>query len=109
MGFFSGFIGGATLTTAIFYLSLDLHHRNRLHQAALLRQQALLLNNVVDPLPPQPPPTARTVQAGLSERIKDRWNTELSAAVRRLQTFDWNGAREGVEEGASKLWSSVGK
>lgn len=97
-------IGGFTLTSTIIYLSLNLHQRNRLYQASLLRQQALVLNRVVEPLPPAPPSTAREVRAGLGERVKDRWNQELEENVRKLQALDWNQLRGSAEERVSAVW-----
>jgi len=88
----------------MIYLSMNMHQRNRLYQASLLRQQTLVLDNIVDPRPPAPPPTAREVRAGLTERFKDRWNTELEAGVRRLYAVNWNDIRDSAEEGVSSVW-----
>ncbi|KAB8606250.1 hypothetical protein FH972_025880 [Carpinus fangiana] len=57
-------LGGITLTTGTLYLTLHLHRQNRLYQATLLRQQSMLLNNIVDPPLPGPPPVDREVRAG---------------------------------------------
>ncbi len=65
-------LGGFTLTTTILYLSLNLHARNRLHQSALLHQQAQLLTSIVEPAPLAPQPIDRRVQQGLLETAKDR-------------------------------------
>jgi len=97
-------LGGFTLTTTLIYLSLSLHTRNRVHQATLLHQQSLILNNVVEPLPPLPPPTNREVKAGVLETLKDRWNAELEKNVRQLQYADWNGIRAQMEEGVSRVY-----
>ncbi|KAL2349582.1 hypothetical protein BJ546DRAFT_821338, partial [Cryomyces antarcticus] len=101
MGFTTGFIGGITLTSSVLYLSLAIHHRNRLHQALLLRQQSLVLSNIVEPAPPAPLPTSREVRGGLLETAKDRWNGELAGLVRRMQYMDWNAVRDGMEESVS--------
>lgn len=97
-------LGGFTLTTTIIYLSLSLHTRNREHQAALLHQQSLILNNIVEPQPLQPPPASREVRAGVWETAKDRWNAELESNVKKLYRVDWNGVWDRTEEGVSSLW-----
>ncbi|KAF2721460.1 hypothetical protein K431DRAFT_247052 [Polychaeton citri CBS 116435] len=104
MGFTTGLLGGFTLTTAVIYLSIEMHTRNRQRQAALLNQQARLLKNVTDPQPPGPPPPAREIPAGLIETAKDRWNARLEEDVRKLQNTDWDGLRESVEESISAVW-----
>ena len=100
-------LGGFTLTTTIVYLSLNLHARNRLHQSALLHQQAVLLNGIVEPEPAQPLPINREVRTGLLETAKDRWNAELEKNVRTLQDADWTSARLRLEEKVSSLWSNA--
>ncbi|KAF7194716.1 hypothetical protein HII31_03978 [Pseudocercospora fuligena] len=103
MGFTTGLLGGFTLTATVLYLSINLHTRNRVHQAALLHQQSLLLDNIVAPQQPLPPPTNRQVQAGLLETAKDKWNAELERNVKTLQQYDWTAAFERVEESAGNL------
>ncbi|ORY08917.1 hypothetical protein BCR34DRAFT_626007 [Clohesyomyces aquaticus] len=98
MGVTTGFLGGFTLTSAILYLSISLHTRNRVTQAALLRQQSNVLTNIVDPQPPAPEPVAREVPVGLAEMAKDRWNRELEGAVRRIYNTDWRRVREETED-----------
>jgi len=100
-------LGGFTLTTSIIYLSLNIHARNRLHQSALLHQQAVLLNGIVEPEPTQPEPINREVRIGLLETAKDRWNAELEKNVRTLQTADWSAARLRLEEKVSSMWRSA--
>lgn len=101
-------LGGFTLTTTILYLSLNLHARNRLHQSALLHQQAVLLNGIVEPETTQKPqPIDREVRIGLLETAKDRWNAELEKNVRTLQTADWTAARVRLEEKVSGLWRTA--
>jgi len=97
-------LGGLTLTTTITYLTLSTHRMNRHHQALLLRQQSHTLLNIVEPLPPSPPPVARLARAGLLETIKDRWNGELENLVRRVQTTDWAKVRERSEERIGMVW-----
>ncbi|KXT17082.1 hypothetical protein AC579_4361 [Pseudocercospora musae] len=103
MGFTTGLLGGFTLTATVLYLSINLHTRNRVHQAALLHQQSLLLENIVAPQPPLPPPPNRRVQAGLLETAKDKWNAELERNLKTLQQYDWTAAFERVEESAGNL------
>jgi len=100
-------IGGATLTTFVVYLSLNLHERNRIHQANLLRQQTLVLNRIVYPQPPTAPPTNREERASLSERLKDRWNDELETNVRKLYNVDWASLRENLEDRVGGLWGGA--
>ncbi|GAB7342117.1 hypothetical protein MBLNU457_g0388t2 [Dothideomycetes sp. NU457] len=107
MGFTTGFIGGATLTTFVVYLSLNLHERNRIYQANLLRQQTLVLNRIVYPQPPIAPPTSREERASLSERLKDRWNEELETNLRKLYNVNWAGLRENVEDRVAGLWGGA--
>ncbi|CZT20954.1 uncharacterized protein RCC_06815 [Ramularia collo-cygni] len=104
MGFTTGLLGGFTLTATLLYLSASLHTRNRSYQSVLLRQQSHLLNNIVEPQPALPPPTARVIDAGLWETAKDRWNAELEGNVRKVQEMDWRGVGERVEEGVSRIW-----
>ncbi|KAI9817657.1 MAG: hypothetical protein M1826_001503 [Phylliscum demangeonii] len=109
MGFLSGLLGGATLTSALLYLHLSSHQRQRAQQSALLRQQATLLRSLVDEpsehqhQPPQqserlrasstpgPLPLSLVVRRhGLVAMAKDRWNRELAAVVRAAQDWDWD-------------------
>ncbi|KAH9839640.1 Component of the MICOS complex [Teratosphaeria destructans] len=100
-------LGGITLTTTLLYLTLELHTRTRATQAALLRQQSLLVTNIVEPRPPPPPPTSREVDAGLLATAKDRWNAQLAYEVRRLQATDWSAVWGRVEEGVSGVWAAA--
>jgi altered-inheritance-of-mitochondria protein 5 len=97
-------LGGLTLTTTILYLTTTLHTRNRAHQAALLRQQQLVLDNIHSSVPSEPKPATREVQMGLVETAKDKWNKELEENVRRLQRQDWAGIRDRMEEGVASVW-----
>ncbi|KAG9591071.1 hypothetical protein KCU97_g7182, partial [Aureobasidium melanogenum] len=105
MGFTTGFIGGIALTSSLFYISLNLHERNRLYQSSLLRQQSNLLRNITDPQPKEPSQTARHLVPGLADRLKYRWNTELEAAVRKIQHFDWDQWRREAEDKVSSVFS----
>ncbi|PVI07775.1 hypothetical protein DM02DRAFT_231947 [Periconia macrospinosa] len=98
MGFTTGFLGGFTLTSAVLYLTISLHTKNRLTQAALLRQQRGLLTNVVQPQPAEPEPVAREVPVGLTEMAKDRWNREVEGALRKVYETDWRRVRENAED-----------
>ncbi|KAI4739808.1 hypothetical protein E4T50_09737 [Aureobasidium sp. EXF-12298] len=105
MGFTTGFIGGIALTSSLFYISLNLHERNRLYQSHLLRQQSNLLRNITDPQPKEPSQVARHVVPGLADRLKYRWNTELEAAVRKIQHFNWEQWRAEAEDKVSSVFS----
>lgn len=100
-------LGGTTLTLSTLYLTLHLHRQNRAHQSLLLRQQASLLDAVVDPPAPGPPPVERPVRAGMLEAAKDRWNAELEENVRRLNTTDWGLVREQAEDVLRAGWRSL--
>ncbi|KAH7026287.1 uncharacterized protein B0I36DRAFT_352173 [Microdochium trichocladiopsis] len=109
MGFTTGFTGGVTLTLGLAYLTVVTHQRNREQQAALLRQQTILLRGAIDPQPPVLPPTRTEVaaieRANFVESAKDRWNAEIEGAVRWAQTKDWDEVREGVETALGRLWN----
>ncbi|CAK4034173.1 hypothetical protein D0869_06403, partial [Lecanosticta acicola] len=109
MGFTTGLLGGFTLTASVIYLSMRLHTQNRVYQSSLLHQQAIVLDNIIAPRPPQPPPTSREVQAGLWETAKDKWNAELESNVKKLQTTDWAAVRERLEENVSTLYQKAFK
>jgi altered-inheritance-of-mitochondria protein 5 len=97
-------LGGLTLTTTVLYLTTTLHSRNRAQQAALLRQQQLVLDNIHSPAPKDTQSPSREVQMGLLETAKDKWNKELEENVRRLQKQDWAGIRDRMEEGVANTW-----
>ncbi|KAF1991100.1 hypothetical protein K402DRAFT_450743 [Aulographum hederae CBS 113979] len=98
MGFTSGLIGGFTVTASLLYLSVAIHQQNRLRQSASLRQQALVLTNIVEPLPVAPPPTSREARTSIVEQAKDRWNADVERTVRWVASVDWNDrAAEGFK------------
>lgn len=100
--------GGAALTSSLLYLSLALHQRNRVQQATLLRQQALLLNSIVEPLPaPMPPPRYVLANGGVAETVKHAWNEDVQAAVRWVQRVDWGKVRERAEARVVGMWRGM--
>lgn len=100
--------GGAALTSSLLYLSLALHQRNRVQQATLLRQQSLLLNSIVEPLPaPMPPPRYVLAKGGVVETVKDAWNEDVQAAVRWVQRVDWGKVRERAEARVVGMWRGM--
>jgi len=108
MGFTTGLLGGITLTYSVLYLSLHLHRANRTYQHTLLAQQSILLNSVVEPLPPPPPsPAYDVVNVGLVETLKDRWNGEVESLVRRVQETDWNQVRARWESRIGTVWAKM--
>ncbi|KIX98242.1 uncharacterized protein Z520_06322 [Fonsecaea multimorphosa CBS 102226] len=108
MGFTTGFLGGATLTYSLLYLSLYVHRANRNVQRTLLSQQATLLNSVVEPAPPLPDPPAYEVRrAGIIEELKDRWNREVARIVKNVEETDWSSVREDVEEKVGNVWARM--
>lgn len=111
MGFTTGFTGGVTLTLSLAYLSVLAHQRTREQQGQVLRHQALVLQGLIDPFPPLPPPTRSEVAAAQRgkavEVAKDRWNHEVENAVRWVQHTDWVQVREGLEESVARLWGKT--
>ncbi|KAF7542711.1 hypothetical protein G7Z17_g11333 [Cylindrodendrum hubeiense] len=107
MGFTTGFTGGVTVTLSLAYLTVLAHQRTREQQGQILRSQALVLQGLVEPFPPLPPPTRSEVAAAQRstavEVAKDRWNHEIENAVRWVQRTDWVQVREGLEERASRM------
>jgi altered-inheritance-of-mitochondria protein 5 len=99
----AGQLGGVTLTSGVLYLTIAMHTQNRTHQAALLRQQRLVLSEFYEPKKPEPEPSLRVVPVGLVEMAKDRWNRSLEETVRTVYTTDWRKVREDAEDRASAL------
>ena len=92
----------------MLYLTLYIHKANRNAQHTILSQSSLLLNQIVEPLPPVPDPPAYEVRrAGLAEVLKDRWNREIEKLVHNVQTTDWNAKREEYEERIASAWSNL--
>jgi altered-inheritance-of-mitochondria protein 5 len=97
-----------TLTYSVLYLSLYLHRANRKYQHTLLAQQSVLLNSVVEPLPPLPDTAAYDVQqVSMVETLKDRWNREVETLVRRVEETDWNQVRARWESRIGTVWAKV--
>ncbi|ETN40050.1 uncharacterized protein HMPREF1541_04325 [Cyphellophora europaea CBS 101466] len=108
MGFTTGFLGGFTLTTGVLYLTIYLHKANRNVQHTILQQSSQLLHNVVEPPAPRPdPPPYEVKRAGLSEQLKDRWNSELEKMVSRIQTTDWTEQREIYTDKITNAWNNL--
>ena len=113
MGFTTSLFSGFTLTSTTLYLTLLYHQRARAHQAALLHQQALLLNSLTDPAVASELATIaeanysggfregvrdyRLEKAPLTERFKDRWNSEVTHGIRWMQNVRWVEVRENME------------
>lgn len=108
MGFTRGFLGGATLTYTLLYLSLHYHRQSRQSQHLVLLQQSILLNSVVEPVAPLPERPAYEIRrAEIVETLKDRWNAELGAMVRRVGETDWNLVRDRWENRLASAWDRV--
>lgn len=112
MGFVTGFTGGVTLTLSAAYLSVLAHQRTREHQSALLRAQALDIQELVDPRKEQPLPPTRSELAAAErahsvEAVKDRWNQEVENAAKWVQHTDWDDVRATAEASVAKLWSKA--
>lgn len=74
-----------------------------MEQAALLRQQRLVLSDFYEPKKPEPEPSPRVVPVGLVEMAKDGWNRELENAVKWVYNKDWRRVREEAEDRASSI------
>ncbi|KJZ79645.1 hypothetical protein HIM_01114 [Hirsutella minnesotensis 3608] len=111
MGFATGFTGGVTLTLSLAYLSVLAHQRNRQEQCRTIREQALALSSIVNPIPQPLPPSRSEVaaaqRAASIEGAKDRWNDEVENAVRWMQNMDWAEVREGLEDRVAVLWAKA--
>jgi len=108
MGFTTGLLGGVTLTYSVLYLTLYIHQANRKYQHTLLSQQSVLLNSVIEPLPPLPEPPAYDVKkVSMIETLKDRWNGEVEGLVRKAQNTDWNHVRERWEARIGTVFAKV--
>ena len=74
----------------------------------MLAQQSVLLNSVVEPLPPLPTTPAYDIQTGsLVETLKDRWNREVEGLVRRVEETDWNQVRARWEGRIGAVWTRL--
>lgn len=92
----------------MLYLSLYLHRANRKYQHTLLAQQSVLLNSVVEPLPPLPETPAYDVRkVSLVETFKDRWNGEVESLVRTVEETDWNQVRARWESRIGTVWAKL--
>ncbi|QDS76598.1 hypothetical protein FKW77_007536 [Venturia effusa] len=107
MGFVTGLLGGFTLTSSILYLTLSLHQQNRQQQALMLRQQSIILTNVVEPPLPEPQVSSREARISVVESAKDRWNSEIERLVKKAQTTDWNQVGGRAADGLASLWSKA--
>ncbi|KAL6889601.1 hypothetical protein HDV57DRAFT_333804 [Trichoderma longibrachiatum] len=111
MGFATGFTGGVTLTLSLAYLSVLAHQRSREAQSQSIRTQTLMIQHLLDPVPPPLPPTRSEVAAAQREAavevIKQRWNSEIENAVRWVQHTDWDEVRESMEARAAYLWAKA--
>jgi len=95
-------VAGFTLTAATLYLTATLHKRNRLTQSAALHQSNLILQNLVEPLPPVLP-TRPYAKLSFVESAKDQWNEEVEGLVRRVQETNWRGVGEEAVDGVLGL------
>ena len=96
------------MTYSLLYSALYIHKANRSAQQTILSQSSLLLNTIVEPLPPLTDRPAYEVRrAGLAEVLKDRWNSEIEKLVHNVHTTDWSAKREEYEERIARAWSSV--
>lgn len=100
-------LGGFTLTSSILYLTVALHQQNRQQQALMLRQQSLILKNVIEPPLPEPQLSSREARVSVVESAKDRWNSEIERLVKKAQTTDWNQVGGRAADGISSLWSKA--
>ncbi|ROT35644.1 hypothetical protein SODALDRAFT_381793 [Sodiomyces alkalinus F11] len=111
MGFTTGLTGGVTATLGLAYLAIYTHQRNREYQSEILRSQTRVLDSLLEPVVPIPPPRRAEIEAArranLVDTAKDRWNSEVANAVNWVQRTDWTEVREGLEEGVGTAWRTV--
>jgi hypothetical protein len=89
-------------------MTIYLHKANRNVQHTILQQSAGLLNATIEPPAPVPdPPPYEVKRAGLTEELKDRWNSEIEKMVQRIQTTDWQEQREIYEQKISNAWNKL--
>ena len=89
-------------------MTLYLHKANRNVQHTILQQSAGLLHATIEPPAPVPdPPPYEVKRAGLTEELKDRWNSEIERMVRKIQTTNWQEQREIYEQKISNAWNNV--
>ncbi|KAI1008135.1 hypothetical protein K3495_g80 [Podosphaera aphanis] len=113
MGFFTGLIGGATLTLSFAYIAALSHSRNRRHQAALLSVQTHKIESFLTLTPfrihSARPHSALRSRQSFVETLKSRWNEEVINAVEELQQKDWTATREEGEALISGILHGVWK
>jgi altered-inheritance-of-mitochondria protein 5 len=85
-------------------------------QALQLRSQTTLLNNMIDerdlaregkPITRPAPLPIREDRIGVVERAKDRWNEEITGAVRWMQNVKWDVVRDCMENGVTRAWGKL--
>ncbi|TLD22543.1 hypothetical protein E2P81_ATG07736 [Venturia nashicola] len=73
----------------------------------MLRQQSLILKNVIEPPLPEPQLSSREARVSVVESAKDRWNSEIERLVKKAQTTDWNQVGGRAADGFASLWSKA--
>jgi len=73
----------------------------------MLRQQSLILKNIIEPPPPEIPSNAREARVSVVETAKDRWNSEIEGLVKKAQTTNWNEVGGRMADGFSSLWKKA--
>lgn len=102
---------GFSLTTTLLYLTIQVHHSNRIDQRNAIRQQVELLNNLASPtgaydrrLAPKdhrPHLEAATEpsQPPMKDMLKHRWNKEMETLARKVYEGRWEDVRDTAVEG----------
>ncbi|KAL1964292.1 hypothetical protein VTN77DRAFT_7112 [Rasamsonia byssochlamydoides] len=128
MGFATGFFGGFTLTTAVLYLSLQVHRANRLQQRNAIREQTEIINDLASPAgayyrrfapdhlnqrrktktdallapPSRPRPSKEDI-------LKHQWNKEVETLARKAFAVRWQDVQEIAVEGFKTISRLVKK
>ncbi|KAJ5113050.1 hypothetical protein N7456_001584 [Penicillium angulare] len=113
MGFFTGFLSGFALTTSVLYITVQIHHTNRLEQRRVIREQVDQINWLASSvgaydrsfLPPDIPRSLEDRRSKKEESIttkeilKHRWNQEVERLSRKAHETRWEDIRDTAVDG----------
>ncbi|KAI6248638.1 hypothetical protein HI914_03573 [Erysiphe necator] len=111
MGFSRSFIGGATLSAGIMYLTMYKHQQNRQIQAAALRSQSQILTGFIESnfLPLFDSETKRLSfgkSISFTQNVKIRWNEQIENTFWWVHSIDWS---ERCDEVGKSILRIIGK
>ncbi|KAJ5281872.1 hypothetical protein N7478_007244 [Penicillium angulare] len=113
MGFFTGFVSGFALTTSVLYITIQIHHTNRLEQRRVIREQVDQINWLASSVGAYdrsflPPDTPRRLEDRLSKKdgsitmkevLKHRWNQEVEKLSQKAHETRWEDIRDTTAHG----------